>query len=197
MLVKNNHRVIGHDPTILDCLPDQREIPFILLHRTEFTQDFFQTCTGLIRGGMNFHSIETYILEQRWESFAMNHDLKKVHGITASTKADDMASFLSSDFANCPSNDILSKCFLVSFLQDESLFMTSIEVGETISFDHTFKVASNIGYNREDGTWVSQYDGLFIVLNKDGKIVTWQLTKETSFAETEDALAELCTRCDS
>ncbi len=72
--------------------------------------------------------------------------------------------------------------------------MTRIPLDESISFDHTFKVASNIGYLREDGKWICEYDGLFIVLNKDGKVLSWQLTKGTSFAHIQDLLQDIIQR---
>ena len=53
----------------------------------------------------------------------------------------------------------------------------------SISFDHTFKVAANTGYCREDGAWVPQYDRLFIVINNVGKVLTRQLTKGTAFSQ--------------
>ena len=79
----------------------------------------------------------------------------------------------SSDFnvsllSNCPNNDIISKFFLAQFLKDEHLYLqhtNSIKTSTSISFDHTFKVAANIGYCREDGKWNHQYDSLFIVMN--------------------------------
>jgi len=53
--------------------------------------------------------------------------------------------------------------------------------GDTISFDHTFKVAANIGYLREDEKWINEYDSLLFILNKDGKVVTWQLNKRNIY----------------
>lgn len=61
--------------------------------------------------------------------------------------------------------------------------MEAIPLGTSISFDHTFKVASNIGYLREDKKWINVYDSLFLVLNEQGKIISWQLTTGTSFEE--------------
>ena len=72
--------------------------------------------------------------------------------------------------------------------------MITINVGETISFDHTFEVATNIGYLREDNIWVPQYDSLFLVFNGVGKIVTWQLTKGTCFVQVEQVLRDLNVR---
>lgn len=74
-----------------------------------------------------------------------------------------------------PSNNVISKCFLTSFLQSEKLYLQqihSVEVTEAISFDHTFKVATNIGYLHQDGVWVPQYDSLFLVLNPSGQVLT-------------------------
>lgn len=52
--------------------------------------------------------------------------------------------------------------------------MTSIKVQSCIRLDHTFKVASNIGYLRPDGKWVTLYESIFIVLNEDGTVEAWQ-----------------------
>ena len=70
--------------------------------------------------------------------------------------------------------------------------MASIPIGESISFDHTFKIASNIiGYVREDKKLISEYDSVFFVLNDKGQVLTWQLTKGTSFAEVAMLLQSL------
>ena len=73
--------------------------------------------------------------------------------------------------------------------------MESISVTDSISFDHTFKIAANIGYCRKDKVWVNQYDSLFIVMNNDGKILTWQLTNGTSFEQIRTLLEDLQIRC--
>ena len=84
------------------------------------------------------------------------------------------------------------------FFRCEQLYLReliAIPVGSSISFDHTFKVAANIGYSREDGKWVQQYDALFVVMNNAGKILTWQFTKGTTFAEIDMVLKNLKERC--
>ena len=68
--------------------------------------------------------------------------------------------------------------------------MEGITVGSSISFDHMFKVAANIGYYREDKVWIPQYDSLFIVMNAEGKVLTWQLTKGTSFEQVSNILED-------
>ena len=93
----------------------------------------------------------------------------------------DYKEFSASPMSQTPSNDIklLSKYFIAGFLQNEKFYlneMIAIPVTESISFDHTFKVAANIGYLREDKKWISVYDSLMIVLNGDGKVLSLQLT---------------------
>ena len=193
----NNHRVLAHDKTTLQCFPVQHLIPFVLLHRTGFTRDLVDTCMAFIRQGVNFYKMETLITERRWETFAKQQDMLLLHQRLTS-KADiqleSVSEFCDSQLARFPSNNVLSQCFLAGFLRDEHLYlreMMSINIGDTISFDHTFKVAANIGFLREDNVWIPQYDSLFIVLNKLGKIVTWKLTNGTRFAQTEQLLRDL------
>ena len=52
--------------------------------------------------------------------------------------------------------------------------------GESLSFDHAFKVASNVGSLRADKKWACEYDSAFIMFNGNEKIVLWQYTKGTS-----------------
>lgn len=78
-----------------------------------------------------------------------------------------------------PSDSLISKCILSSFLEVENVYLCnlhSIQVSESISFDHIFKVATNIGYLRQDGIQVPQYDSIFLVLDSSGHVLTWQLT---------------------
>ncbi|KAL9977216.1 hypothetical protein ACROYT_G014595 [Oculina patagonica] len=55
------------------------------------------------------------------------------------------------------------------------------------SADHTFKVSSNIGFWCE-GKWIQLYDGLFIVMNEIGVVLSWELCKGTAFHKVEDQL---------
>ena len=80
---------------------------------------------------------------------------------------------------------MISQCFLSRlFLNEKGYIRETVEIpsGESISFDHTSKLAVNIGYNREDDNWIHQYDSLLLVMSEQGKVVTWQLTKGTAFA---------------
>ena len=43
----------------------------------------------------------------------------------------------------------------------------------------------------EDKKWIPLYDSLFIVLNEQGKVMSWQLTNSTAFKHVEDLLKSL------
>ena len=93
-----------------------------------------------------------------------------------------------------PSNDAISQCFLKDFIEKECYYvseMTQLTSDVWISCDHTFKVASNIGYLREDNKWVQQYNAVFLVLNNEGKVISWQFTNGTSFCYIQTLLKNL------
>lgn len=93
-----------------------------------------------------------------------------------------------------PSNDILCRCFVINFQENEMYYnedMLGLEVGSCLRLDHTFKVASNIGYLRPDGKWITQYGSVFLVLNNQGQVLTWQLTNSTSLDEVTPLLNHL------
>ena len=71
--------------------------------------------------------------------------------------------------------------------------MQRILCNEWLSFDHTFKLAGNIGYVRE-GKWVNQYNSCFFVLNEKGEVVGWQFTSGVSLEEVSSLLSGIHSR---
>lgn len=64
-----------------------------------------------------------------------------------------------------PSNDIIYKCFLVDFFENREEYdvhMLQLSAGKFISYDHTFKIASSIGFLQADKKWVTQYNLVFL-----------------------------------
>ena len=193
---ENRHKIVAHDEAVLQMFPSQELIPFVLLHRTGFTRELVDMCTAFCRRGINFYNMESLIVERRWESYVRQKELHHLISLHPYTTND----FWSSLVSKSPSNNVLAKCFLAGFLQHEQKYlreMMSMPTGDTISFDHTFKVVSNIGYLREDSKWINEYDSLFIVLNDKGQVLTWQLTKQTSFGHVTPLLQDLFERSQS
>ena len=92
----------------------------------------------------------------------------------------------------------IEACFLLNFWFRESAYhhrmsQTSLCAGKPwLSCDHTFKSISNIGSVRQaDKHWTKQYNGLFCVLNAEGEVVTWKLTKALTFEHVKDKLLGL------
>lgn len=192
---ENNHRLLSHDTVILDCFPLKTVIPFVLLHKTGFVREFVETCTSLIRTGVNFYGMETLIAERRMATYARGCNHFSLHKTVTQRDCISDENFYGSYLSECPSNSVLTKVFLASFLNDEHIYlqeMDSISVGSYISFDHTFKVASNIGYYRKDMVWVNQYDSLFLVMNCNGEVVGWQFTRGTAFEQVRNLLEGVC-----
>lgn len=69
--------------------------------------------------------------------------------------------------------------------------MRGLSCDGTISIDHTFHVAANIGYFRSDRKWISQYEAVFIVMNEKGEVITWQFTKTKGYDEIALLLKKL------
>ena len=63
---------------------------------------------------------------------------------------------------------IFCQTFLAVLLENEQFYlqgMSTIAIGESLCFDHTFKVATNIGYLQEDRKRITEFNGLLLVLN--------------------------------
>ena len=99
---------------------------------------------------MNFYAIESLVIERRMETYATGISHFKQF---TTYQAEGEERFSYSLLSKCPSNSVMATLFVAFFLDNESRYLHEIEkitVGKTISFDHTFKVASNIGYCRSD-----------------------------------------------
>lgn len=193
----DKHRTLAHDPRVLEMIPREM-IPFALMHRTGFSRVFIDMVASFCHNGMNFHALEGSIGRMRWDNFIRR---KSIYDSTVEefkksaqeqVECPEFASFETLQMTLLPSDNTISNCFLAQFLEDEMDYLQSIQsvdTGDSLSIDHTFKIATNIGYLRRDGKWVSQYDSVFFVMNLKGKIVSWQFTKGTSFEQVESLLA--------
>ena len=203
------HKILAHDERILTLLRGKIQVPFVLLHQTGFTTRFVEICESLCQTGMNFHSLEGVIGNMRWKKYEEKTQMyqqtlesyKKSHKGEDIENAAQVPTFeMSTHYKHLPSDDIISKCFVAKFMDKELDYkreVQSIDTGEELSFDHTFKVATNIGFLRADNKWVCQYDSVFIVFNANGKILTWQFTKGTGFDNVKSILQHIHRRSQS
>ena len=67
-ICKNHmHVLLAHDEKVLSLLSRSVKIPFVLLHRTGYTQSFVEQLLILTNNGMNFYNIECIISQARWD----------------------------------------------------------------------------------------------------------------------------------
>ena len=198
----DNKALFVHDERLLKILPSSFEIPFILLHKTGYTKQFVEEILVLCRSGMNFYKIESMIIEARWDFYSKLEQkfwqdtlsYKASHPETLNTASFPPFTFDKGPLHQIPSNDAIAQCFLRDFLEKEQYYiseMASLKSSSWISCDHTFKVACNIGYLRDDKRWIQQYSSVFFVLDNQGRILSWQFTNTTSFNVVENILTNL------
>jgi hypothetical protein len=152
------------DPRVLELISTEN-IPFILLHRSGFMKSFCRKVIGLIGEAMSISAVERYIKEQRRLSAAVVASQVK-NKLSLSEDEIIHSNTLLMLETPYPSNDLLYKCFIIDFILNKERYisaMSKTSAERIISFDHTFKVASNIGYLRSDAKWVTQYNSVFII----------------------------------
>jgi len=187
--------LLAHDERLLQTLAKSINVPFVLLHKTGFTKEFINKVVALCNNGLNFFKIESMSIEEHW-NYHSNLEQKFWQKLKEYKSRHPMEDLQTNSFPtftidggqlySIPSNDAIAQCFLKDFMEKERnyiLEMVRLTSHIWISCDHTFKVASNIGYLREDKKWIRQYSTVFFVLNNDGKVISWQFTTGTSFAE--------------
>ena len=160
-------------------------------------REFVYGVIQLVIQGMHIKAIETFIAERRLHFCQSKHICLQNELQLRFNVIDIECEPLMLLRQPIPSNDVMTKCFLVYFQQSRLGYekhMASLTALKLISLDHTFKIASNIGYVRNDGCWVTQYTSVFFVLNEVGQVLTWQLTNTTSIDEVKAVLESLAVR---
>ena len=178
---KSGHQILAHDPWILKTISSSTHVPFVLFHKSGVTRDLFHYVFTHVQAGVKLTDIKNF-LERMYNDAAMS--------TLSSTNAPNFVSSLES-----PGRRIVTNCFIRSYFEYEHMFAQhTADIPYTcLSADHTFKVSANIGFWHK-GSWVNQYDSLFCVLNEQGHVVAWQLTKGTSFDKVRALLTNLKSR---
>jgi len=180
---QRNHSVASYHAGILDQIPFNK-LPFILSFKSGMTRSLFDRLARYVDAGMSFNNIETllggFFLDQCYRKGQLNgEELEKSEILKA------FGSF-------APTHHLIRQCFVIYFHAYKHLYQRKMnEIAfNFISFDHTFKIASNIGYHK-DNKWIKAYDSMFIVLNETGFIKSYKFTKGTALEKVETVLTEL------
>ena len=170
---KNNHSINSYHAGIIDQIPIDK-VPFMLTFKTGITKTLFHKITRFLEVGVSFNGMEG-LLSSNFvdECHRRNMMLQNELLLTEQIK-EIISSFSLSDH-------LLRQCFVVHFEAYKKTYQQELDKipFKSLSFDHTFKVATNIGYWK-DNKWIKVYDSLFILMNEKGYIKAYQYTKGTA-----------------
>ena len=185
---KNDHRTVGHDPVILKELQSEALIPFLLLHKNGITRRLYRLITVQTASGMAYAEVES-LTRQMWYSYFTDLRTKALSQQNVNAKETPLHSVVN-DMQGIsplsPNRKLIRQCFVHYYFTNENLYNARMSsfTGTWLSSDHTFKVAGNVGM-WQNGIWIRQYDSLFSVMNEDGIVLGWQLTRGTGFSRVK------------
>ena len=126
--------MFAHDERVLKLVPNNCQIPFVLLHKTGYTKQFVEEILALCRNGMNFYKIESMIIEARWD-FHNNLEQRfwqdilsyKIHHKRNSDIVNFPQFTLNKGLLyQTPSNDAIAQCLLKDFLEKKQYYVSEM-----------------------------------------------------------------------
>ena len=152
--------------------------------------------------GITMQQIEVLLARNRAQLFFRPREQFLQISLAQCKERSDFPIFTSPSMNNWrqpPLHHAVEACFLHNFGLKENTYnhlmsQTTLSIRSAwASLDHTFRCVSNIGMVRPaDNHWVKQYSRLLCILNGDGEVLSWKLTKSLSFACMEDGLRLSC-----
>ena len=196
---RKTHKIYGSSPDLLKMLPESiRELfPIQLFQRSGCSKRLLLYIKNQIIQGVNFLKISEGIAALNHEEFMRQGEIHNAairDGLIDGETYDELE-FYANDLFPFPSSDQTTNLFLDNFKTYKNFYVNKMQnISATrISCDHTFKISRNIGVvsEGEKSKFVTLFKNVFIVLNEDGEIVDWRLTKSTAFNEISDILTSL------
>ena len=183
-LCSQGHKVYGHHPSILDKFKRQDLcclIPFLLWHKTGCTVTLCSYIECVVSKGLTMQQIEKTLLENRinrFYSMKLRYEKLSMFRKKEDHKFPNVDEPQVSFFKQCPTRHAITAFFLLKFWEKEPAYtcrmssITSQSKYVWLSCDHTI---ANVGTVRiDDKRWITQYKGLFCVLNEVGQVLTWK-----------------------
>ena len=169
------HSVIAHDAAITEQVRHVAEMPFLLFHKTGITRELFHLISSMIIQGMQQQTILCLWNQMVKESlYRKKKQFEKDRLLPLKLKDANEVFPLPQ-----PSQDVtrsrlflrvITACIRAFYFSKQDLFtrVMSKTTAKTMSLDHTFKAAANIGFWCR-GHWTRVFDTLFIIMNENGK----------------------------
>ena len=170
--------------------------PFLLFTRSGCTTAVLDYINSSVVRGVNFAKISEAIAELNFRHLCRRgviYNSAHQEGYAVGEPF-DASEFYTDELYSFPSSDHIMSIFMIDFDTKKEVYQNEMKkvIGSAISCDHTFRVSNNIGMVRpgNDDKFVTQFNNLFIVLNEEGKVADWRLTKTTAFEEIRDVLQQ-------
>ena len=98
--------------------------------------------------------------------------------------------FLSNPLFAFPTGYTIESTFLDMYMRRKDFYFSNmVRPVSSISVNHSFKISKSIGgFRLQDSIFINENMKLFIVLNEEGLVVNWKLTKTTAQKEIEPVL---------
>lgn len=176
--------MLAHHPDILSHFKRQNlgsVVSFHLCHISGFTKSLMEYIS---HEGITMQQIEVLLVHNRAQLFyRLGEQFLQISLPKCRQEIvfPDFTSPSTKHWRQSPSRHAVEACFLHNFWMRENTYnhlmsQTTLSMCSAwASLDHTFRCVSNIGLIRlADNHW---YSGLLCVLNGDGEVLTWKLTR--------------------
>lgn len=193
-LCEDHHQILSHHPKILEEIRKiSWPIPFLLFHKAGVTRELYNYIALSIQSGISIQDVENMLINLHQSQHSQRACTFFLAQSGYNSENDNNMSFhsleINKDFIG---RKLITRVFLRAFTESEHMYTNHMaqKQGRWISFDHTFKVAANIGYWR-NGFCEKMYNSLFIIMNEHSDILGWQLTKGTALSKVVKLLEGL------
>lgn len=184
------HKYLSTDFQVMQQLDEtlQERFSFIKHSRSIFTYQLRNYVFDQVVRGVNFTQIS--------EGIACLHLAQFEHESKMSASA--MLKFTDNLIFSFPSKDKIMNLFIEQVSRRKTSYeneMNNIDLGLSLSTDHTFKSGKSVGFYREcDNAFIHHLNNLFIILNDSRQIVQWRLCRSTSHEDITNCLEILSKR---
>lgn len=195
---KKGHKIISHDPRVIENIPSTFEVPFFLLHRTGFTRELANWVHSCVFAGMTFHEIEEVLNQRHRDMYEerknkYNAEVKAYLEKNLDSNPQKIDEFPAFKTSQVPSLETIMSSIVHMFEGNERFYTQRMSEwsAKYIIAGYYFKVATTIGEKMSNGKWTTLYKNIYTVMNEKGQVIAWKFTKEKDLNEVNDILLGL------
>lgn len=195
---KKGHKIISHDPRVIENIPSSFQVPFFLLHRTGFTRELANWVHSCVFAGMTFHEIENVLIQRHREAFEdrkckFNAEMKAYLEKNPDTDPMEIQKFPEFKMSQVPSLETIMSSIVHMFEGNEQYYIQRMSEwsAKRIMAGYYFKVATTIGEKLDNGKWTTHFKNIYTVMNEKGQVIAWKFSKEKDLNEVKDVLIGL------